>query len=84
MKDKKDSFFDLGGTIYVVFLHFMLVAQVVLFVLNVYDDEFISCLIHLMGSLYFTLRIHIFCKIMYKANSAGYSIVDYLREKYGA
>lgn len=83
-KNSNGGFFDFGGTIYSFFLHFMLIGQVVLLVKDAYYSELISCGIHILGMLYFTLRIHIFCKIMYKANSSGYSIVDYLREKYGS
>lgn len=83
-KNNNDGFFDLGGTIYSVFLHFMLFSQMYLMVKDAYSNEILSCLLHVSALLYFIFRIHIFEKIKHKANSAGHSIIDYLRDKYGA
>lgn len=74
---------DIGGTIYSYFLHFMLFSQIVLIVKNVWYTELLSLSIHILGMFYFMLRIHVFYKVRNEANAAGFTIVEYLREKYG-
>lgn len=83
-KGKKDiGFIDTSGKIYSIFLHFMLFTQMGFFVKELFANELFFCFIHLIAIIYFIFRIHIFFKLKDKANSAGYSLIEYLRDRYG-
>lgn len=73
---------NIGGIIYLTFLYLMLSFQLTSFIEHIFINRLLFSFFNFISLIYFLFRIFIFNKLITKANESGYTLIDYLKQKY--